>query len=233
MPDELSTRHGSPTSSPQYLTPTIEEIERYTVESGPEQDMADCLRDDPLATEMWEHLQSDLATARDLEGLVRNYRRSTATQWERFKNRRFDRRTERVVERERRRWNENEGTSERDSPIPLVIRNLTPPLAMILPGATSRPGNSNVEESRSSPSTSYGSEGEFRTIVENYEQTTIAQQERTRTTREIIEEQRDERRQEQAEQLQRNRTNARFGQLGVRRNPFRFRTLANRMRRGN
>jgi hypothetical protein len=154
-------------------------------------------------------------------------------QWERFKNRRFDKKIERVVERERRRWNENEEGIERNSPIPLVIRNLTPPLAMILPGATSRPGNPNVEEAKSSPSTSYGSEGEFRTMVENYEQTTTAQEERMRTRRQIIEERREEQRQEEAEELQRNRTHARFGQMGVRRNPFGFRTLANRMRRGN
>jgi hypothetical protein len=105
---------------------------------------------------------------------------------------------------------------------------------MILPGATSRPGNPiAVEESKPSPSTSYGSEGEFRRTVEQFEQSAVRQQETTRTTRQIIEEQRDERRQEQAEQLQRNRTNARFGQIGVRRNPFGFRTLTNRMRREN
>jgi hypothetical protein len=104
---------------------------------------------------------------------------------------------------------------------------------MILPGAISRPEDQIVVERSSSPTTTYGSEGEFRRIVENFEQNTAEPQEMTRTTRQIIEEQRDERRQEQVEQLQRNRTNARFGQLGVRRNPFGFRTLVNRMRRGN
>jgi hypothetical protein len=88
---------------------------------------------------------------------------------------------------------------------------------MILPGATSRPENPTaVKKSESSPSTSYGSEGEFKKIVERFEQSAVGQQEMMRTTRQIIEEQRDERRQEQAEQLQRNRTNARFGQIGVR-----------------
>jgi hypothetical protein len=73
MPDEQFAYPGSPSSSLQHLAPSIEEIERYTLESGPEQDMADCLRDDPLTIEMWERLQFDLTTARDLEGLVRNY----------------------------------------------------------------------------------------------------------------------------------------------------------------
>jgi hypothetical protein len=180
MPDKRLTHSGSPSSSLQHLAPSIEEIERYTLESGPEQDMADCLRDDPLATEMWERLQSDLTTARDLEGLVRNYRRSTATQWERFKNQRFNRRIAHVVERERRRWNENEGSIEPNSPIPLVIRNLTPPIAMILPGAISRPENPIVvEKSESSPSTSYGSEREFRRTVEQFEQSAVGRQETT------------------------------------------------------
>jgi hypothetical protein len=87
---------------------------------------------------------------------------------------------------------------------------------MTLLGATSRPGNPiAVEKSGSSSSTSYGSEGEFRRIVECFEQSAVGQQETMRTTRQITEEQRDEWQQEQAEQLQRNRTNARFRQIGV------------------
>jgi ribosomal protein L9 len=104
---------------------------------------------------------------------------------------------------------------------------------MILPGAISRPEDPIVVKRSSSPTTTYGSEGEFRRIVESFERNITEPQGTTRMTKQIIEEQRDERQQEQAEQLQKNRTNARFRQLGVRRNPFGFRTLANRMRREN
>jgi hypothetical protein len=64
---------------------------------------------------------------------------------------------------------------------------------MILPGAISRPENPIVIERSSSPTTTYGSEGEFRRIVESFERNTAEPQETTETTRQIIEEQRDER----------------------------------------
>ena len=126
----------SSTSSPPFVTPTISEIELLTLENRSEQDMADYLRNDTLALESWERLQADLQMARELEALARERRRSVASQWERFKHRKFDRKIQRGIERERRCWIEtNTETRRSEPPFPLVVRNLTPsPLNATLPG---------------------------------------------------------------------------------------------------
>jgi hypothetical protein len=49
---------------PIYLSPTIEEIESLTLNSGPLQDMGDYLIDDIHAITLWEHLQQNLFNAR-------------------------------------------------------------------------------------------------------------------------------------------------------------------------
>jgi len=90
----------SSTSSPLFVTPTISEIELLTLENQSEQDMADYLQNDTLALESWERLQADLQTARKLEALARERRQSVASQWERFKYRRFDRKIQKGIERE-------------------------------------------------------------------------------------------------------------------------------------
>ena len=63
-------------SAPPVRAPiTVEEIERLTLDSGPRADMADCLMDDVYAITLWDHLQQNLDTARQLERLARDHRR--------------------------------------------------------------------------------------------------------------------------------------------------------------
>ena len=181
----------SSTSSPLFVTPTISEIELLTLENRSEQDMADYLRNDTLALESWERLQTDLQTARELEALARERRRSVAAQWERFKYRRFDKKIQRGIERERRRWIEtNTETRRLESPFPLVVRNSTPsPLNATLPGyrqttplTETDPNITPEPEEDGSAENPYtvanNSEEDFRQIVEAYDQTPVGIQER-------------------------------------------------------
>jgi len=93
---------GSPSVSPAHVSLTADEIELYTLESRVQYDMADCLRDEPLAIESWDRLQFEMRAARDLEVLVREYRRSIGAQWERFRARRYNQMFEHITQRERR-----------------------------------------------------------------------------------------------------------------------------------
>jgi len=86
---------------PQYSSPTVEELESLTLDSGPRCDMGDCIIDDAFACTMWEKLQSDLYNARVLEAIARENRRRAAIEWERFRMRKFDRWMIGVIERER------------------------------------------------------------------------------------------------------------------------------------
>jgi len=56
--------------SPAHMSLTVDEIELYMLESRVQHDMADCLRDEPLAVESWERLQFEMRATRDLEVLV-------------------------------------------------------------------------------------------------------------------------------------------------------------------
>jgi len=122
---------------PQYFSPTIEELESLTLDSGPRCDMGDCVTDDMLATTMWDLLQSNLHNARILETVARGHRQRAAIEWERFRTRKFDRRMMGVIERERevKKRFEEEGSA---AP-PIVVRNPTPPLTMLLPGYVRTP----------------------------------------------------------------------------------------------
>jgi len=122
---------------PQYFSPTIEELELLTLDSGPRCDMGDCVIDDMLACTMWDLLQSNLHNARILEAVARGHRQRAAIEWERFRTRKFDRRMMGIIERERevQKRFEEEGSA----PPPIVVRNLTPPLAMVLPGHRQTP----------------------------------------------------------------------------------------------
>ena len=60
-------------ATPPHVLPTIAKIEFFTIESKVEQDMANNLRDDPLAFELWDQLQFDLSTARNLERMAQEY----------------------------------------------------------------------------------------------------------------------------------------------------------------
>jgi hypothetical protein len=119
---------------PIYLSPTIEEIELLTLNSGPMQDMGDYLIDDLHAITLWEHLQQNLFHARQMEGIARNLREQAAIEWERFRTKKYDMRIMGIVERERavmKRF-EEEGSGLH---LPrLVVENTTPPLPMVLPG---------------------------------------------------------------------------------------------------
>ena len=89
---------GSPSVSPAHISPTVDEIELYTLESRVQHDMADCLQDEPLAVKSWERLQFEMRAARDLEDLVREYRRLIRAQWERFRTQRYDRMFEHIMQ---------------------------------------------------------------------------------------------------------------------------------------
>jgi len=67
---------------PQYSSPTIEELELLTLDSGPRCDMGDCVVDDMLACTMWDLLQSNLYNAQTLEAIARGHRRRAAIEWE-------------------------------------------------------------------------------------------------------------------------------------------------------
>jgi len=180
----------SSSSSITPTSPTISEIEQLTLDSQPEQDMADCLRNDTLAIESWERLQTDLQIARNLEAMAREQRRSVGLQWQRFKYRRFDKKIQRVVDRERiRQAPLNEEARQSQSPLPLVVRNLTPPLNATLPGhclttplTETDPNVTHEPEEDGSAENPYtvanNSEEDFRQIVEAYEQTPVGIQER-------------------------------------------------------
>jgi len=122
---------------PQYFSPTIEELELLTLDSGPRCDMGDCVIDDMLACTMWDLLQSNLHNARILEAVARGHRQRAAIEWERFRTRKFDRRMMGIIERERevQKRFEEEGSA---AP-PIVVRNPTPPLAVMLPGYKQTP----------------------------------------------------------------------------------------------
>jgi len=122
---------------PQYSSPTIEELESLTLDSKPRCDMGDCVIDNILACTMWDGLQSDLYNAQVLEAMAREHRRRAAIEWERFKMRKFDVRMMGIIERERevQKRFEEEGSA----PPPIVVRNPTPPLAMVLPGHRQTP----------------------------------------------------------------------------------------------
>ena len=122
---------------PQYSSPTIEELELLTLDSGPRCDMGDCVVDNMLACTMWDLLQSNLHNARTLETIARSHRQRAAIEWERFRTRKFDRRMMGVIERER----EAKKRFEEEGSLPplIVVRNPTPPLAMVLPGYQQTP----------------------------------------------------------------------------------------------
>jgi hypothetical protein len=100
-PNEIRIPYRSFQNPPVYLSPTIEEIESLTLDSGPLQDMGDYLVDDVYAIMLWEHLQQNLFNARQMEGIARNLREQAAIEWERFRTKKFDMRIMGVVERER------------------------------------------------------------------------------------------------------------------------------------
>ena len=227
-PPSSSSSIISSTSSPLFVTPTISEIELLTMDNRSEQDMADYLRNDTLALESWERLQADLQTARELEALARERRRSVAAQWERFKYRRFDRKIQKGIERERRRWIEtNTETRRPESSFPLVVRNLTPsPLNATLPGyrqttplTETDPNITPEPEEDGSAENPYtvanNSEEDFRQMVEAYDQTPAGIQERQSYESRQQQNQELERATAQIERIDRNRTNARFGGLGI------------------
>jgi len=122
---------------PQYTSPTIEELEALTLDSGPRCDMGDCIVDDMLACTMWDLLQSNLHNARILEAVARGHRQRAAIEWERFRTRKFDRRMMGIIEREREAQKRFE--EEGSAAPPIVVRNPTPPLAVILPGYKQTP----------------------------------------------------------------------------------------------
>jgi hypothetical protein len=114
---------------PIYLSPTIEEIELLTLNSGPMQDMGDYLVDDLHAITLWEHLQQNLFNARQMEGIARNLREQAMIEWERFRTKKYDMRIMGIVERERavmRRFEEEGSGLNRPR---LVVENTTPPFA--------------------------------------------------------------------------------------------------------
>ena len=229
---------GSPSVPPAHISLTVNEIELYTMESRVQHDMADCLRDEPLAVESWERLQFEMRAARDLEVLVREYRRSIGAQWERFRTRRYDRMFEHITQRERRRWQEVEEVARRSrsgSPIPLVVRNPTPspPRVLVERPPTPIPGSSARPIEVHDSSSEYGSMGEFERLARAHEESPMGQRERREHQRRIEHDEFIEWWAAQAERLAREQTTARFRQLGVRRHAPYSTRLYNWMTRGN
>ena len=74
-PHEIIVPFRNLSITPQYSSPTIEELESLTLDSGPRCDMGDCVIDDVLACTMWDGLQSDLYNAQVLEAIAREHRR--------------------------------------------------------------------------------------------------------------------------------------------------------------
>ena len=136
-PHEITVPPRNLSIPPQYSSPTIEELESLTLDSGPRCDMGDCIIDDAFTCTMWEKLQSDLYNARTLEAIAREHRRQAAIEWEQFRMRKFDRQMMGVIEREReaKKRFEEEGSN----PPLIIVRNPTPPLAMVLPGYQQTP----------------------------------------------------------------------------------------------
>jgi len=181
---------GSPSVSPAHVSLTADEIELYTLESRVQHDMADCLRDEPLAIESWDRLQFEMRAARDLEVLVREYRRSIGAQWERFRTQRYDWMFEHITQRERRRWERVEEAVRRSrsgSPIPLVVRNPTPPLpcAPVKRPPTPIPGSSAHPIEIHDSSSEYGSMGEFERLARAHEDSPMGRRERREHQRRI------------------------------------------------
>jgi len=115
--------------------------------------MGDYVMNDIYACSLWDHIQQNLYTARQLEKMAREHRQQATIGWERFKTRKFDARMAGVIERERAAMKrfEEEGSAveEERPPIPLVVRNPTPriptpPIIVRLPGykPPPPPGNS-------------------------------------------------------------------------------------------
>ena len=59
----------SPSMSPAHISLTVNEIELYMLESRVQHNMADCLQDEPLAVESWEHLQFEMRLPKTLKSL--------------------------------------------------------------------------------------------------------------------------------------------------------------------
>ena len=83
-PNEINIPLRSISISPEYLSPTIKEIESLTLDSGPRYDMADYVIDNVYACTLWDNFQQDLYNARRLEGMAREHCWGAAIQWERF-----------------------------------------------------------------------------------------------------------------------------------------------------
>jgi len=67
---------------PTYLSPTIEEIELLTLNSGPQHDIADHIINNVYACSLWDHVQQNLYTAQQLEAMARKHCRQAAIKWE-------------------------------------------------------------------------------------------------------------------------------------------------------
>jgi len=73
-PNELAMPARALSIPPIYLPPTIEEIELLTLDSGPRHDMGDHIMHDVYACTLWDHIQQNLYTARQLKMMVREHR---------------------------------------------------------------------------------------------------------------------------------------------------------------
>ena len=153
-PNEIMVTTRAFSVPPIYFPPTIEEIELLTLDSGPRHDMGDYVMDDVYTCTLWDHIQQNLYTARQLEKMAREHRRQATIEWERFKTRKFNERMAEVIERERavvRRF-EEEGSAVKEErpPIPLIVRNptpriLTPPIIVHLPRYKPPPSSGNFQ----------------------------------------------------------------------------------------
>jgi len=65
-PNEFTVPVRTLSNLPVYLSPTIEEIEQLTLDSGPRHDMGSYVMDDVYVSALWNHIQQNLYTAQPL-----------------------------------------------------------------------------------------------------------------------------------------------------------------------
>jgi len=61
-PNKFPVPQRSLSNPPIYISPTIEEIEQLTLDSGPRHDMSDHILNDIYACTLWDHLHQEKAT---------------------------------------------------------------------------------------------------------------------------------------------------------------------------
>jgi len=73
-PNEITMTARSFSVPPIYFPPTIEEIELLTLDSGPRHDMGNYIMNNVYTCSLWDHIQQNLYTARQLKTMAREHR---------------------------------------------------------------------------------------------------------------------------------------------------------------